>query len=291
MQIPFKPRTLAAALVATLPCIDSAHAVSFGMDFQGYVTMLSPTGQPLQNSDYLDEPRFHGMRTPISGNMVLDVGLDGLVGSGTFTPFSFAGGGNASGTGLNFVPVSELLGAIPTSTLLLGNMGFDWNGSIGIPVSIVLDIGNLQTALMGSSVGGVIRGVFTPASDDTLFNGQLMPIGPSVVTTTEWNTTNVDTDGDGSPGPIGFGDNPSGTTPLKVDVADNLNNGTVGIGGSPMRVGPFRGYSANFDITEVTVTCTNLLTSCSSGGITLPALPLSPQPLAPLLKGLGGLLK
>jgi hypothetical protein len=291
MQMPLKSTTLAAALAATLPGMGTAHAISFGIDFQGYVTLLSSSGGPFRNTDYLDEPEFQGWRTPISGKMVLDVGLDGLVGSATFTPFSFFGAGNASGDAVSFVPVSELLGAIPTSTLLLGNMSFTWNGTYSIPVSLVLDMGNLQTALMGASVGEIINGVFTPASDDTLFNGQLMPIGPSVVTTTEWNTTNIDTDGDGNPGPITLGVNPSGTTPLIVDVADNLNNGTVGIGGSPMQSGPFAGSNANFDITEVTVTCMNLLASCTSGGITPPALPISPQPLAPILKGLGGLLK
>ncbi len=289
MHIPFKLKTLMAALVVTLPGIAStASAASFGMDFQGYVTLLTPGGVPINNPSFAGDPRFQGWRTPISGKMVMDIGTNGLRGTASFTPFLFFDF-LASGENISFVPVSTVLN-IPTSSMLLGNMSFNWNANNGIPVSIVLDMGNLTTALMQSSPGAVIDAVLTPASDNTLINGQTMPIGPSVVATTTWNTTDVDTDQDGNPGPVAMGANPSGGLPLLVDTVVDTTNGDLGIGGSPMKVGPFTGFNANFDITEVTVTCVDPVGSCSSDSVIVPPVPLSPQPLAPIKDAVKSLL-
>lgn len=287
--MPFKLKTVMAALaISTLPAIApvTASATSFAMNFNGYVTMLGPDGTPLFNSSFNKETRFHGARTPISGTMVMDIGLNGLRGTATFAPFLFFGS-VASGQDISFVPAATIAN-IPTNTLLLGNMLFNWNGNNGIPVSIVLDMGNLTTALMQSSPGSVIGALLTPASDNTLFNGELMPIGPCVVATTTWNTTDVDTDHDGTPGPVLLGTNPSGTLPLLVDTVTDATNGDIGLGGSPMKAGPFKDYNANMDITDVTVTCVDAVgSSCA----TVPPITLSPQPLAPLQKSLTGLLQ
>ncbi len=183
---------------------------------------------------------------------------------------------------------------VPTNTLLLGNMLFDWSSNVGIPVSIVLDMGNLTTALMNSTPGDVIRGMMTAPTDNTVITQSdgtttTMPIGPAVVVTTTWDTTDVDTDGDGQPGPLGLGDNPSGTVPLRVDTAPDVTNGDVGIGGSPMRTAPFKGFNANFDIVEITVTCVSLTDECEQS---VPvSVPLSPQPIGPLKEFLSGFLK
>ncbi len=268
----------------------SASAISFGLDFKGYVTMLNGTGAGLQNSSYAAEPKFAGFRTPVQGSMVLNVGLTGMSGTATFNPFLFFGI-VASGRDINFVPVDTTLN-IPGSTLLLGNLLFDYGSYTGIPVSIVLDMGNLTTALMESSPGDVLRGVMTAESDNTVFRSGkqtfTLPMGPVVVATTSWNTTMADTDNDGQPGPITFGTNPSGVLPLLIDTTIDSTNGDVGIGGVPMPIGAFIGFNPNFDFTEVTVTCVGLLTDCD-----LPAplpIPLSPQPLGGLLGTLGGLL-
>ena len=146
--MPFKVKTLVAALAMTaLPGITpNASATSFGMDFHAYITLTNAAGTPVNNTSFVNEPRFHGWRSPISGKMVMDIGPNGMRGTATFEPFPFMGS-EASGQDISFVPVSTVLN-IPTSSLLLGNMLFNWNGNNGIPVSIVLDMGDLTTALM-----------------------------------------------------------------------------------------------------------------------------------------------
>jgi hypothetical protein len=106
-----------------------------------------------------------------------------------------------------------------------------------------------------------------------------------LVSTTTLNTTDVDTNGDGIPGPIMRGLNPSGTTPLIEDAVINTTNGDVGVAGSPIKVSLFKGFSPAFDITQATVTCVSALLSCNTYGLKLPpVLTLSAKPLAPLLK-------
>lgn len=286
----------AAGLAASVP----ATAISFGVDFKGYVTMLQGNdvpqfaGRMVQNNTFANEPPFFGYRTAVSGKMVLDIGLDGLSGTATIDDIIFLNQ-TAKGREINFKPVATALN-IPTNTLLLGNMLFDYGTFVtGIPVSIVLDMGNLTTALMGSTPGDIIRGIMTAPTENTVVTNPdgsttTYPLGPVVVATTTWNTTDVDTDGDGQPGPVNLGDNPSGTTPLIIDTVVDATNGDIGLGGSPIRSNSlFKGVSPNFDFTEITVTCVNLLASCSAGGLPVPPLPLSPAPLAPVLKTLGGL--
>lgn len=287
-------RTVAAVFMASaLGTAVNAAASNFEMDFQGYVTMLGAAdGTPIRNPSFGKEPRFHGWRTPISGHMVMTIDQDGLRGSATFDPFLFLNT-LASGRDISFVPVSTLLN-IPTSTLLVGNMSFDFGTYYkGIPVSIVLDMGNLTMALMQSSPGAIIGGIMKPASDDEVFTNsdgtqKKLPIGPVVVATTKWDTTDVDTNGDGVPGPLGCGTNPSGTVPLVVDTAINETNGETGIGGSPIKACASVGISPNFDISQVTVTCVDLLGIGTCAAV--PAMPLSPQPLAPVLNSLAGAL-
>lgn len=276
--------------------VPAVTALSVGMDFKGYVTMLDSNGFSFRNSAYLNEPTYMGHRTPIEGHMVLDISEGGVVGGATFKPFPFVFS-QASGRDITFVPADSLYGTpVPSNTLLVGNMLFDYGTLTGIPVSIVLDMGNLSTALMNAQVGDVITGVMRAASDNTKFimpdgTRQEFPIGPVVVATTTWDTTDVDTDGDGQPGPLVAETNPSGTIPLLVDTRLDRSNGDIGIGGSPIKTMAFIGFSPNFDITEITVTCMNLLSSCSAPGITVPPLPLSPQPLEPVQDDLGGLIK
>jgi hypothetical protein len=272
-----------------------ASAISFGVDFKGFVTMLDNQGNFFVNSSFTGEPPFYGRRTAVSGHMVLDIGLTGLSGTATIDPILFAGV-ESFGRDIHFEPVDTLLGVIPENTLLLGNMLFDFGENIpGIPVSIVLDMGNLTTALMASTVGDVVGGLLTVPSENTvgdIGNGpQTFPMGPVVVATTTWNTTDADTDNDGDPGPVLQGTNPSGVLPLKVDMRVDMTNGDIGLGGSPIRVTAFRGFSPNFDFKEITVTCVNLLASCASGGIPVPPLPLNPDPLGGLLGGTKTLLK
>lgn len=284
---------MVAASVGHMPEVSALTAMTVAMDFKGYVTMLDPTGGFVQNTSFLSEPKYQGRRTPIAGRMVMDITETGLVGSATFEPFLFFGI-QASGRDVSFVPEDNLFGTpLPSNTLLVGNMLFDFGPTTGIPVSIVLDMGNLSTALMSSSVGDVITGLMTAASDNTTYTNPdgtkgTAPLGPVVVATTTWDTTDADTDGDGQPGPVVMNTNPSGTVPLLVDTVVDMTNGDVGIGGSPMRAGPFTGFNANFDITEITVTCVGLLGNCA---LPAPPLPLSAEPVEPVRNLLGGLVK
>ncbi len=291
-----KLKKLVAAHVAAfgILAVAPANAISFGIDFKGFVTMVAPTGELFQNTSAATNA-FQGYRSEISGHMILDIGLTGASGTATFDPFLFSGI-LASGRDINFKPVNTLLGAIPLDTYLLGNMLFDYGFTMGIPVSIVLDLGNLTTALMGSSLGDVIGGIMIAPTENTVVTLEdtsttTFPMGPVVVATSTLNTTDADTNMDGVPGPITNGTNPSGVPPLKVDTAVDMTNGDIGLGGSPIRVLTFRGFSPNFDFKEITVTCINLIASCADGGVPVPPLPLNPDPLAPLLGGVSSTLK
>lgn len=290
---------LIAASLGTAAEVSAVTAMSVAMDFKGYVTMLNGgDGGAFRNTSFATEPRFMGYRTPVQGHMVIDITENGMVGGATFEPFLFIGS-QASGRDITFVPADSLFGTpIPSNTLLVANMLFDFGTFIkGIPVSIVLDMGSLSTALMNAKVGDVITGVMRSASDNTVFtmpdgSKRTLPLGPVVVGTTTWDTTDVDTDGDGQPGPLEQNTNPSGTVPLLVDTKIDMTNGDVGIGGSPIKAVLFVGFSPNFDFTEVTVTCVNaLLGSCNTSGLSIPALPLSPAPLEPVQDAVGGALK
>lgn len=279
----------------TVDAIDAdATVASVGMDFSGWVTMLDPAGRPIQNTSFLDEPRFHGWRSPVKGSMVLNITNEGLVGRATFEPFPFFGV-QSSGRDITFVSahlagISTLL-EVPTDTLLIGNMAFDFGVTEGIPVSVVLDVGGLTSALKNTFKGDVLKGLLTAESDNTRTPDPTVDIsmGPVLVATVAYDTTDVDTDGDGQPGPISMGDNPSGTTPLIRDMVVDATNGDIGIGGSPMKAGPFVGFSPNFDIDEATVTCVSaLLSDCEAGGLKLPGIDLTAQPLEPLVKLLNG---
>lgn len=292
---------LVSGIVAMSAQAPAATAMSVGMDFKGYVTMLNAADGVGFRNPSAGGAGYLGYRTPISGHMVMDITETGMVGTATFVPFKFSGV-MSSGRDITFVPSDNLFGLpIPSSTLLVGNMLFDFGTNVtGIPVSIVLDMGNLSTALMNSKVGDVIGGTMRAASDDTVFETEdaegnivprTLPLGPVVVATTTWDTTDVDTDHDGQPGPIMFNTNPSGTIPLLVDTTLDMTNGDIGVGGSPMKIGPFAGFSPNFDITEVTVTCVSALGSCSSSGVAVPAVPLAPKPLEPVQDSVSGLVK
>lgn len=128
--------------------------------------------------------------------------------------------------------------------LIIGNMLADWNGNIGVPLSMVWDATGLFTAIdYGLQSGDVISGTdlirsgstianvgsATPASDDGLGYDQ----GPAPLAMTNWNTSTLCT-----PGVDCLGNALSGGWPLTDD----------GIAGSPMIDGPFPSLSVNFDI-------------------------------------------
>ena len=241
-------KTLINTAIATAiggSAIGTAVADSVDFSITGVFTMIDAGGAALSNTDGSGAPWYKG-RTAFGGTMTFD--LDNFTGSGTVTPFSFFGAGEATATTVSFVAIGDGFGN--PGSLILGNMGFNWSGNSGIPLSIVLDAAGLFGVLQGGnptaapsvsniSVTQTIAGVGAiPATENVGFGmtGYLIPIGASPVVTTTFNTTNI-----GTPT---LGSNPSGTLPLTDD----------GIGGSPFQQAqPFNGFNGNFDITTMHV--------------------------------------
>jgi len=234
-----KKTALCTAVTAVLGVSASAaSAAVYDLSYNGWFTMLNAAGtDALVNGDAAANA-YYGRRTAVNGTMSFDTATG--AGTGTMVPFSFFGSGNATASGISFQAIGD--GAGGAGTLVLGNMGFSWNGTVGIPTSIVLDGAGFFGALQGGlTTSDVIAGTGSlGASDDFLFNfgkfSYTLPIGPVPMATTTWNTTDI--------GTVVIGTNPSGTLPLVDD----------GIGGSPMKAGPFPGFNANFDIQSITVT-------------------------------------
>jgi hypothetical protein len=238
-----KKSLLTAAIAATISAVSaSASADLITGSWTGLFTTLAPNGAVTANTDINDcvAPYlqvFSCTRTSIAGTLTFDTATGS--GAGTVVPFSFLGSGLASATTISFQAIGD--GAGGPGSLVLGNMGFNWNANNGIPVSIVLDAaGFFGAAHLGVTASQTVTGGATPESDNTTGAGA---IGPAVLATTDWNTTTI-------PGAT-LGTNPSGTLPLITDVIVDITNGDVGIGGTPMPAGPFPGFNFNFDITSV----------------------------------------
>jgi len=231
-----KKTAIAAAIAVSVGVPTVSSAASMTATWSGEFTMVNPSGVIVGNTD-TSGPPFFGNRTAVSGTLSFDLSTGS--GSGTVAAFSFFGGGVAVATTISFQAIGNGFGG--PGTLVLGNMGFNWSGNNGIPVSIVLDAaGFFAAGGDGYTVSENITGGALPATDGYLFGTKTLytlPIGPSPMATTTWNTTTIS----GSPT---LGDNPSGTLPLSGDT----------IGGSPMSAGPFPGWNANFDITTAHVT-------------------------------------
>lgn len=273
-----KKTLLAAAVASTLGATAvPAQAVILNFSYEGLFTMLTSGGAGVANTVtgywYNSNGKYYGNgnRTQITGTMTFDT--DTMSGSGTVTPFLFFGTELkhfAKATNITFQAIGDGMGG--PGTLVLGNMGFDWSGNNGIPVSIVMDAAGMFGALqfgtvaptltiVGSTDYIAVRGTMyslgdhtntfvagtTPASEHTYDvtnktgTTHSQHIGLAPISTTTWNTTSAFcTPGGGATGPC-MGFNPSGTLPL---IADS-------IGGSPMIAGPFEGFNANFDITAM----------------------------------------
>ena len=231
-----KKTALSAAIAVTMgitiaaaPGTASAAAVTG--DWTGLFTIVNSAGAPTQNTSYPyygDTTWGYGKRTQISGTLNFDTSTG--AGSATVNSFEFFAGGPAVATAVSFQAIGDGVGG--PGTLVLGNLGFNWNNNNGIPVSIVLDAAGFFGALGGGQTSGTISGVGAiPATNDMKGN---LPIGPAPIATTTFDTTDS--------GTITLGTNPSGTLPLSNDT----------VGGSPMRTAPFAGFNANFDLTQVT---------------------------------------
>ena len=232
----FKKTILSTAIAASITgaIVAPAQAAQIDMSYDGLFTMLDQVGIQLQNTSNpaYDDPTWgYGLRTQISGTMSFDT-LTGA-GTGTVTPFGFFGGGDAVVTDVSFQSIG--------GGLMLGNMNFGWLGDS--TTNIVLDASGLFSALdiglppVGTTLDGAACITYglacaLPASDG-IKDGSFA-IGVVPIATSSYNVA----------GSTGYGTT-LGQLGLGVDD---------GIGGSPMDNGDFAEFSANFDITSVTVT-------------------------------------
>ena len=244
---------IAATLFASIP---TANAAVNSFTFDGIFTMLDSNGGGMANTSTTAKGanQFH---TPILGTMQFDT-VTGA-GTGTVVPFDFFANdatAPAEAVGIKMQSIGD--GAGGPGTLVLGNMLFNWNGSNGIPVSIVLDAAGFFGATGADWADGSLTQAevaatgAVPASDGTytLASGYLS-IGAAPMATTEFNTTNVA--GCTYGGCMGV-DN-SGQLPLVADLTPNANEFSFGdgfgVGGMPMQDGAFIGSNANFDVTTL----------------------------------------
>ena len=280
---------LGAAAIASAPM---ASAAVNTFDYTGYFTMLDSAGGAVANTSKTakDPTRF---QTAITGTLSFDT-VTGA-GTGTLVPFQFNNnpvGFDASARGIKMQAVGDGMGG--AGDLVLGNMLFDWNTNVGIPVSIVLDAGGFFAA--GGKVGSVAA---APASDGTFVGvgvantdaSGYLALGPLPISTTEWNTTNIN----GCVSGNCMGNDSSGGTPVVLDTAPNgnefLQGDGVGVAGSPFQDGPFKDFNPSFDITTLTFASSEPLGTIAAGctfiaGDTCPTTVI-PVPAAVWLFGSG----
>jgi hypothetical protein len=270
-----KKTLLSAAVVSALGVSTSANADLIAGSWSGVFTMIGAAGTFTANGD-AGGNGTGGNRTFISGGLTFDTATG--AGTGSVVPFSFFGSGVAVATTITFQAIGDGFGG--PGALVLGNMGFNWNSTNGIPVSIVLDatgfFGNVAGGLSVSQTitGGTFGALGASDNTDTLIGagGTTYPMGPTLMATTTWNTTGRK---DAGPGIPALGDNPSGTLPLVTDTVVDVTNGDVGIGGSPMPAGPFPAFNANFDIMSAHITsCVDTGTgtdACQVAAVPVPA--------------------
>jgi hypothetical protein len=239
--------TAMATTLGTVGIAEQAAADILNFSLSGWFTMVSPSGNDgLVNGDAGDNAMY-GRRTDVTGTMAFDTDTN----SGTLEPgdFSFFGSGIATAEAITFQDIDGPGGA---GTHMLGNMSFNWSDTVGIPVSIVWDgKGILEAVGQGLTAGDTVAATNAdfacdtniccalPAIDDFVFSfvkfSYTLPIGASPLATTTFNTTDI--------GTVMLGTNPSGTLPLIDD----------GIGGSPVKVGPFPDFNINFDFDRLTM--------------------------------------
>ncbi len=247
MKSIFRKTKLAVALGAVLGVSASVQATTVTMSWNGAFTMLNPSGQFLYQTDTTS--CYPGnmvsvnqcARTAISGALTYDT-VSGT-GYASIGAFSFMGAGDLAFVDVGLKAIGDGMGG--PGTLVLGNMNFHWNYSNGMPVSIIWDASGLLSAVNGGvTVGQSIGGGALAASDNTV--GFATTLGPALMATTVWNTTNIGI-------PV-LGSNPSGTLPLVTDTVVDITNGDAGVGGSPMVAGAFAPYNANIDIVSAQIT-------------------------------------
>lgn len=265
----FHANRIAAAVAATLGvgAPMAADASTYAFSFTGIFTMLDANGGFIANTD--PNPCFSASqdtdavpnnysgacnRTGIlTGTIKYNDGpgvvsgfkcaggsdLTPNTGCMEIAPFSFFARGKASATKVSFTQIGD--GSGGPGSLILGNMGFNWNGNNGIPVSTVWNASGFLGSSCISKTGGLGLGesCSKTGAAPAGANGDGAYDGGALFATTTFNTTDIFGNN------TTLGNNPSGTLPLVADAKS--------VGSSPMRAGPFLGANANFDFLSVNV--------------------------------------
>ena len=227
-----KKTALAAALAATMGTATTASADIIEISFTGLFSLGDSAGVIQLNADATEQANF-GFRTDVTGTATFDT--DTGAGSATIAGFSFFGGGLAEATDVLFQAIGD--GAGGPGTLVAGQMGFNWNGNNGIPVTAIFDASGFFASI--GAVGTTWTVDANSAGNATSSTGDYVITSPfgtftGVLGTAPMAMTNFNT---------------AGTTlgsifPLTDD----------GISGSPMTTAPFLGFNANFDFMSMTAT-------------------------------------
>jgi hypothetical protein len=229
----------------------------FVADWSGLFTILNQSGTGLQNSSYpyYGDPTWgNGFRTQVSGTMTFDLATGS--GSATVGDFDFFAGGPAQATTISMQVID------PVNGLVQANMGFNWNGNDGIPVSLILDARGFFGAISGGFATSDTIDQATVAGYGALpasngMNKNKFPVGPVPMATTTLDTALISTASAACAADVANGDANGNCLTLNPSSEIGVIAGDDGLGGSPMIDGPFAGFNANFDITSVHVTNVN----------------------------------
>ena len=226
--------TVAAAITAALGIVPvTASADTITMSFTGLFSLGNAAGDIQLNSDAQTNADY-GFRTAVSGTGSFDT----VTGAGTasINAFSFFGGGLAAATNTTFQSIGDGLGG--GGPLVAGQMGFNWNGNTGIPVTAIFDasgfFGSIGAPGTSWTVGAGCAGCATSATADWAFASLGGSVGAVPMAMTTFNTTGT-------------------TIPTVLPLIPD------GISGSPMTTAPFQGFNANFDFT--TINASNVITA------------------------------
>ena len=265
-----KSTVLATAITTVMgaTAIEAQAGLSlFSANWSGLFTILNSSGTGLQNSSYpyYGDPTWgYGFRTQVSGTMSFCVqssgcryhGLPVLAAgeiSATVETFDFFGGGPAVATTITMQVID------PVNSLVQVNMGFNWGGSNGIPVSLILDARGFFGAISGGFSTSTVIDQATVAGYGALpasngMNKGKFPVGPVPMATTTLDTQLISTASAACAADVANGDANGNCLGLNPSSELGVIAGDDGIGGSPMIDGPFAGFSANFDITAIHIT-------------------------------------
>ncbi|HIB85439.1 MAG TPA: hypothetical protein EYO59_12820, partial [Chromatiaceae bacterium] len=174
-------KTLLATAVTTAFAATAIEAQAdpiLTADWSGLFTILNPDGVGLQNVSYpyYGDPTWgYGFRTQVSGTMTFDLATGS--GSATVNSFDFFGGGPAVATAITMQVID------PNNGLVQANMGFNWGGSNGIPVSLILDARGFFGAISQGYAGSMVINQDTVAGYGALpasngMNKGKFPVGP-----------------------------------------------------------------------------------------------------------------